>query len=229
MSIRYFLRSNKLPTNPDAYVAQVRPRGTLAEADIIDRMQQKGSTITRADALAVVSLYQQTILDVLSEGYNVVTDTVNYSASIRGTFPSSDVPFNRSRHTIQAVVGPGKRLRTALRNAAVTRIEPASRLPLPLALYDAGSETTNHRLTPGNMARLHGRRLKYDPAATDQGIFFVHEGGQETAVTQTAKIAPSELIFIVPLLSPGTYTLVVRNSPEHLLLEGHLNKTLTVA
>ena len=89
MSIRYFLRPNKLPTNPDAYVAHVKPWGTLMEEDIINRMQRQGSTITREDALAAVYLYQKTILDALGEGYNVVTDTVNYSASRPGTFPGA--------------------------------------------------------------------------------------------------------------------------------------------
>ena len=229
MSIRYFLRPNKLPTNPDAYVAHVKPWGTLMEEDIINRMQRQGSTITREDALAAVYLYQKTILDALGEGYNVVTDTVNYSASIRGSFPGADVSFNRSRHTIQAVVRPGKRLRFALREAAVTRIEPASRLPLPQTLYDAGSETVNHYLTPGSMARLNGRRLKYDPTDELQGIFFLDETRRETAVTQTAKLSPSELIFIVPPMPPGTYTLIVRNIPQQELLQGQLDQRLTIA
>ncbi len=229
MSIRYFLRPNKLPTNPDAYVAHVKPRGTLLEEDIINRMQRQGGTITREDALAAVYLYQKTILDALAEGYNVVTDTVNYSASIRGTFPGADVPFNRSRHTIQAVVRPGKRLHTALRNAPVTRIEPTSRLPLPQTLYDAGSETVNQYLTPGSMVRLNGRRLRYDLTDELQGIFFLDETRRETAVTQIAKLSPGELIFIVPPMPPGTYTLIVRNMPQQQLLQGQLDKRLTIA
>ena len=57
MSIRYFLRPNKLPTNPDAYVAHVKPWGTLMEEDIINRMQRQGSTITRENIRDVFIAY----------------------------------------------------------------------------------------------------------------------------------------------------------------------------
>ena len=226
MPIRYFLRPNQLPTNPDTFVAQVQSVKTLTEADIIDRMDRKGTTVNKEDALAAIYLYQQTILEALTDGYNVVTDTVNYSASIRGTFPQYDTPFRRDRHSVRPVVQPGKRLRATLQEAAVIRLEPTTRNPLPQSLYDASSNTINNLLTPGSMARLNGRRLKYDPTDPTQGIFFVNEARQETAVTLTAKISPSELIFVIPLLPPGTYTLVLRNCPQHTLLEGPLDKPL---
>jgi len=226
MPIRYFLRPNQLPTSPDAFVAQVQAIQTLTEADIIDRMDRKGTTVNKEDALATIYLYQQTILEALTDGYNVVTDTANYSASIRGTFPQYDTPFRRDRHTIRPVVQPGKRLRAALQKAAVVRQEPPIRKPLPQTLYDAGSNTTNNLLTPNGIARLNGRRLKYDPTDPTQGIFFVNEARQQTAVTLTAKISPSELVFVIPALPPGTYTLVLRTCPQHILLEGPLDKPL---
>ena len=229
MTIRYFLRPNKMSADADNYIALVRPIGTLDQNDIIERMQQKGSSVTREDAMAAVHLYHETILQGLSEGYNIVTDTVNFSASIRGTFSGPDAPFRRDRHTIRSVVRPGKRLRGALQNAPVTRLEPTSRAPLPQSFYDVNSDSANRWLTPGGVARLNGRRLKYNPADEPQGIFFLNEAHEETAVTQTIKISPSELFFIVPPLPPGTYYVVVRNVPHQLLLEGQLHKPLTIA
>ncbi|MDZ7693882.1 MAG: DUF4469 domain-containing protein [Balneolaceae bacterium] len=68
-------------------------------------------------------------------------------------------------------------------------------------------------LTPGSGARITGALLKFDQKDPNQGVFFVNiEDGSATRVETTMlKNKPSELIFMNPLLDPGTYYLEVRS------------------
>ena len=66
-------------------------------------------------------------------------------------------------------------------------------------------------MTPGHVGELSGKRLKFDPARLDEGLFFVPlAGGSEVKVTDFQQNTSTELVFHVPSLSPGTYKLFVR-------------------
>ena len=78
-----------------------------------------------------------------------------------------------------------------------------------LEYTDVNSGERNGVLTPGGMGRLVGHRLKFDPADVNQGVFFVAAGG-EVRVDVVGKNLPGELMFMVPALPAGDYTLQVR-------------------
>jgi hypothetical protein len=66
-------------------------------------------------------------------------------------------------------------------------------------------------VTPGNIGELTGSRLRYDPAAADEGIFFVPAaGGAETKVDFVQLNKPASQVFMVPALVAGEYKLEVR-------------------
>lgn len=89
-----------------------------------------------------------------------------------------------------------------LQQAQVEKQEGGERLPRPLDYTDLNSGELNSQATPGGMAQVTGYRLKFDPADTSQGIFFVN--GSATRVSIVGKNNPSELMFLVPAsLAPG--------------------------
>ncbi len=85
-------------------------------------------------------------------------------------------------------------------------------------------------LTPGGMGRLYGARLKFDPSDPRQGIFFIAADKTETRAGCAAENVPQQLIFLIPPLLAGTYTLEVRNLAEDSLAlrRGSLGYALTV-
>lgn len=69
-----------------------------------------------------------------------------------------------------------------------------------------GTQTTNDEVTPGNIGELTGSRLRYDPAAADEGIFFVAAAdGAETKVDCVQLNKPASQVFMVPALVAGDY------------------------
>ena len=84
MSIQYVLQENTLPKG-DKYRARVQARGTVDLDGVIDRMLEQGSTITRADILAVLNNYYTAIERLVLSGYRVVTPEAVFCAQVRGT------------------------------------------------------------------------------------------------------------------------------------------------
>ncbi|MGI8922830.1 MAG: DUF4469 domain-containing protein [Fimbriimonadales bacterium] len=82
---------------------------------------------------------------------------------------------------------------------------------------DLASGTTNTTVRRGNIGTINGSRLQYNPAAIDEGIFFVPTGAggaTQVAGNRVQKNKPGQLVFLVPAAGPtflpGTYFLEVR-------------------
>jgi hypothetical protein len=224
---------NHLTSDPDDYMAMVQPTNTAELEDIINRMIDQGSTVVKADILSVLEDYHQAIESMVLEGQNVNTPGANYGASIKGVFNGQADSYDASRHQVRATVSPGKRFRKAIEGRAqVTKGEAVTPRPNPLEYTDLNSEARNSVLTPGGMGRLVGHRLKFDPTAADQGIFFVAADDTETRVEVVGRNKPAELMFLVPdSLPAGEYTLEVRATMRNNddVRTGALDVPLTVA
>lgn len=234
MTINYALYETQLGNvEPGTHLAIVQSADTAQMEDVIDRMIQQGSTITRADIIGVLEDYCTAVEHLLLEGNRVVTPVANFSTSVRGRFSGPTDAFDGSRHQVAGIVSPGSRLRAAIRNRArVAKQEATQPIPNPVVYVDANTGEQNGALTPGGMGRLVGHRLKIaDPADPAQGLFFVDGGGGETQVTVLGYNKPRELMFLVPPgLAAGDYQVVVRSAfGEDDVREGFLKTTLTVS
>jgi hypothetical protein len=215
MTICYMLTENHLSGAPnDTYRAMVQSNGSVEMESVIDRMIERGSTITRADILAVQEEYQAAIASLLLEGFNVITPGVNYRVGLKGVFTSQTDGFDPSRHSLEASVSPGSQLRRAIRERAQVQKQEATKpRPNPLTYLDANTNESNTVLTPGGMGCLSGHRLKFDPDDINQGIFLTHlnNGNTPVRVEVVGKNSPSELMFMVPAgLPAGDYSLTVQ-------------------
>jgi hypothetical protein len=69
---------------------------------------------------------------------------------------------------------------------------------------DIGTQTTNDEVTPGNIGELTGSRLMYDPAAADEGIYFIAAAaGSQPKVDFVQLNKPASQVFMVPALVAG--------------------------
>lgn len=71
MPVNYYLRPNKLGKDGKTYMANVISTGTVGPEDIIKEMLRRGSTVTRADIVSVLSDYHDSIESFLHNGANV--------------------------------------------------------------------------------------------------------------------------------------------------------------
>jgi hypothetical protein len=210
MPVDYVLQQNNLK-NDGTYMATVRPRLTLDLDDVISGICRLETTVGEADVRSVLTTLFAVIEHEVLLGNSVCTPVANFGVSIRGVFADPDDLYDPTRHQIMARVRPGRRYRRTVRERAeVFRLEDLRIHPNPLVFFDVTSETKNGTLTPGGMGALSGRRLKFEPDDPAQGVFFLTGNGGTTRVEHVAENRPNKLIFAVPALAAGEYSLEVR-------------------
>ena len=214
MSINYSLYENKLPSAEDTYAARVNIKDSVGLDEIADRIVAMGTTVRKADILAVLENTCQACEEYLIEGNRVnVGGVFDLFPSIKGKFDSITDNFDPARHKVEVSAAPGKRIRKAIQeSASVEKQETILPTPALLQFVDLGSETTNTSITVSNIGTIYGHRLKFDPTDPTEGIFFVDSVGAEYKVTEIQKNKPSELVFMNPVMSgaENPYTLEVR-------------------
>jgi len=230
MPLNFALHKNHLTAGPTDYKAVVQNPNSKTLDDIIDLMVSRGSTITRAEALATLEEYRLAVEQLVKDGNNIRTPLVNVSLSIKGVFTGEDANFDPSRHSVRINVIPGTSLREITGDVQVSRIKGRSPQPAPLYLDDLVSGSRNDKLSPNNIARLKGCHLKFDPSDPDQGIFLIAGNGAETRISLVSYNKPSRLDFLVPGLAKGIYRLEVRAIIKNtkIIRKGSLSGEVTV-
>ncbi len=231
MGIEYMIRKTSLTNIPGAHLAHVVP-GQPAEMDeIIERIAEHNTTVSKPDILSVLEDFYVSIEKMLLEGRNVNTPMASFRTSIIGRFEGINDTFEGNRHRIMARVIPGNRLRAAVAKAEPIKLETTDVKPNPNEYIDMNSGVHDSTLTSGGMGELLGYRLVFDPADLLQGIFFRAQDGTETRVQIVGRNMPKDLLFTVPVLPAGTYTVLVRAVMRGTtdVREGVLKPQLTVA
>ncbi|MBN1516485.1 DUF4469 domain-containing protein [Candidatus Sumerlaeota bacterium] len=233
MPINYALFENNLTSAPEDYAAQVQITASADLHDIVQRIVQQGSLSTEAEITAVLEDAIKACESLLLEGHRVnLGGLVELYPRVTGIFDSVTDTFDSSRHRIDIGANPGSRIRkTVRRGAQVMKVEFAKPMPTLVEYADLGSGETNGTVTPGNIGTLNGRRLKFNPNKSDEGIFFLAvSSGAGIKVPAAQKNRPTQLIFVIPAVPPGDYYLEVRARQRDgaELRTGRLDATLTV-
>lgn len=210
MTIPYTLDANNL-TDEGGYFARVRSVGTADLEMIADRIVGRGSTVGKADVIAVLNLLEEVCIDLVLEGYRVhLGDLVQLYCSIEGVFDLANDSFDSSRHALKGTARTGSGLNDALKYRGQARKQELRRpYPTPKEFTDVSSGFRD-RFTPKGMGRLTGVYLKFDPEADDEGLFLIDEAGQEHRLA-VGYNTPGLLIFHLPEVPAGTYYLEVRS------------------
>jgi len=233
MPIQYLLQPSHLTGAPDRYVAHVRVTASFELEAVVDRIIARGSTVTRADVLAVLEDTVAVCEDILIEGGRVnLGGLCQLFPRVKGLFDGLTDTFDPGRHRVDAAAVPGTRLRQTLRKkASLERLPPPDTAPNPVMFHDVTSGTDNGPLTPGGIGAASGNRLKFHPENLDEGVYFRPVSGPETRVDHVQTNYPKKLVFQIPAtLIPGPYRLEVRarHRPSSDLRTGLLQKQLQV-
>jgi len=232
MSLEYYLIPNHITDNPNDYRAVSSNSNTYTIEDVYKQMTREGSTVTKAEALAVFEEITQAISTILEEGHSVVTPLVNISSSVTGVFDEEEDQFDSDRHKVQLNINSGLRLKGLPASIQPTRVEGTEPAPDIKYLHDNVSETRSELLTPEGGARIKGSQLKFDEEDDRQGIFFIdtQDGTEHRVERSPLRNMPKELIFTLPDLPEGEYRLEVRSilNNTSTIRSGILSSPLTV-
>ena len=233
--MKYALRENLLTPAPGNYMAQVADVRSYTLDEIINLMMEKGSSVTRADAAAVLQVYGEVCALLVANGAALNTPLMNASMSISGVFDGANDSFDRRRHAVNLNMTTGTLLRDALASVKCEKTQIASTDPYITEVKDVVSDTVNSALTKGGIVQITGSRLKFDAKDETQGIFFVPETGAPVRATVVAENKPARLTALIPqTLDAGIRYIEIRtklldnNKSLKTMKTGRFAKPLTV-
>ncbi len=156
-------------------------------------------------------------------------DLVSFSVSTGEDLSGADATVS-SAVEIRVNAQPAATLINTVREqATLEKVYKAARQPLLTALYDVitGGENV---YTAGNIVRLRGDDLKFDPNANDEGVFFVGGDGSATRIASYAQAGSRELMFLVQPTLSGVQSVELRTRYEtETLRAGRMQATITPA
>jgi len=235
----YRLIKNHLFGEEVRYSGRVVHTETLTFDDIVDLMMYHGSTVTRADIMAVKEDLINAIVMAVLLGKRVVTPFGIYGLRVTGTFTGPEDSIEEGRNKVLASFRGSTEIHDAVDNqVTLTKHRPGVPRPTPLTSKNFYKDAPDTELSPGHTARIYGEQLRFDPEDPEQGIFLLPvengsgplNGAEVVRVEEVTRSTPSEATFLVPPdLAPGDYTLEVRTRVNQKNLRtGQLEQILTV-
>lgn len=226
MSVFYALVDNPLTKPTTDLRASVRPVEGVTEDELIEMIVLHNTGITASVARKVLAEYQKALRFFLEKGRHVNTPLINTTFSISGVFDHAEDAFDRNRHELRLNFKAGSFFKGITEQINPTKVEANTNLPSITGLVDTESGTQNDILTPNELLRITGKRLKFDETDPEQGVFLVNAQRKDVRLTKFAECMPSKIIGKAPdKLAAGAYTLEVRTGDGRM---GQLKHTLTV-
>jgi hypothetical protein len=219
MSMALAIRAmrNNLGKGASPYYALASWSGLVESEDFIDRMAATPTTLSKTDIVAVFQLAREELSSLLAEGYYVKTPLGSAIPRASGKLATTADPFQPNRADSGHELRFDFKLDPAISREALAHMQYRRKetrdIPGP-RIYSISSIRggLENRACPGELIRIRGLRLKFDPKDETQGLFLRPASGEETRVYAYAHIMPSLLIAQLPEeLAEGNYRAFVRS------------------
>jgi len=206
MNIKYFIYQTRL-RDESKFFGRIMLKGICGHSELVERMLDMGSSLTKPDVLAVLQLLSMTIAKVCSEGYKVSLDgLVQITPVLGGEFLDKTDTFLPSRNAVYLTSRVSRSLneRIAL-TAGVEKVIVDENRPILLDVVDSEADDGTEELTRGHIISITGKRLKFDSSRLGEYLRLVNAENQTEFVTvgRFHKLADQELVFRLPPVSFG--------------------------
>jgi hypothetical protein len=208
--IKAFLYENFLTSNPNDYVARVSSERSLNVPEICQSAVSRGGADVSAPAMEhSVNLFFKEMGYQLCDGYSVNTGYFTAGTQIRGVFDSPVEKFNSEKHSVFFQFNQGEILRKEIPTIEVNVLGVAENTTFIGQVIDVKTGSVNETLTPNRNLRIAGNKIKI-AGNGDTGIYFINQTDNQRTKVDASEIItnnPSEVMIIIPELTPGTYNL----------------------
>ncbi len=208
----YFLTENHLTPDPDDRTAIPVNVRSYNDDQIIDRMLLRGTTLTRADAQAAITLYREEHGYIIEEGGAINTGLMKAAPAIKGKFNNATDSYDPARHTFYYSANLAQPLKEKAAKMKMNKVQPPATGPVITVVKDSISQLTDGTMTAGGVLDIYGLRLKVFPETGGNGVFFIAVDGTEHQAETLIENKPSRIIAMIPALPQGDYTLEVRTN-----------------
>lgn len=212
MNLKYALIESLITADTSDYTALVQDTDSYGIDAITQKMLDKGSTVTRADVLAVLTNFFEVVEQITREGGAIHTDLMQSRPSITGVFNGADDKFDPKRHQIHTNLNPGKSLKKATEQIITQKVDAPQIGPHITEVKDAVSGSINTALTSEGAVELVGNGLKIAGLDLATGVWFhnLAIGASSYKVATVVINTDKQLIVTAPTLPAGEYHIELR-------------------
>jgi hypothetical protein len=194
------------------FVAEVSTAGnTLHNADIAARIVAGRSELRPETILGILQERDEIVRAAIAEGSAVQDGCLHIAPRVTGAWTGVNHAFDGAAHKITVDASPGPELRAALETVGVEVLGEKDSGAYIGLVTDIATGKTDGTVTPDEDIVVTGDKIKIAPEDDSAlGVFFVNAAGAETRVTRKlTENLPKRLVFRVPPLPSGSYTLKV--------------------
>jgi hypothetical protein len=231
----YHLVPSSVLNKKTPYYARTLAVRTVGREELIKVMAEANTTLTRQDILGCLDLLEEKAADILRQGFSLDTGIFTARVNLRGAFTGSDDFFDPQRHTLHLRLGASPSFKKrVLRLLKPVRGPNPGQGPSITHITDYTTGSRNGRLTPGGLAEIKGRGLRYDRDRDDCGFFLAAEkdGPQPGKKYRPASLERltdrTALIRLPSSLPAGTYNVGMDKQYMASTISVTLMKPLTV-
>ena len=201
MAIRYHINKSKL-NSKITNVGRVDLKGSFTREMLIDRMLEMGSSVTRADILAVVNNFEQAIKNICLEGNKVTLEGFcQFTPTIGGTFEHETDGFDSTRNEIYITSQISASYnRDFAQKAVMEKITVDQKKPILLEVVNVADKKVNTNVKVNGIVTISGESLKFDETSTDEYLRFINADNpnESVKITQIQKVTDKEIVFLFP-------------------------------
>jgi hypothetical protein len=220
---KVWLRPNLLTKDVENdLTAEVSTAGnTLRNSDIAARIVAGRSEFRLETIAGILQTRDEIVRDALAQGSAVQDGCVRMAPRVGGVWIGVNHAFNPSEHKLTLDVSPSPEMRAVLETVGVEVLGEKDSGAFIGLVTDVTTGKTDGTITPDEDIIVTGDKIKVAPGddtgfEAGLGVFFVDETGAETHVTRKlTENNPKKLVFRVPPLAEGAYTLKVVTRYTH--------------
>ena len=218
---------NSLKTGKKAYCFRSVIDQTLGAEELIKEIISYNSTITEADARAVLSVLNDRVKHFVNLGYNVELPFAYIHLKANGTVAKLNDGFTPGTgdHRFEVTCTFKEDAAKEMENSVSYRVAGIGWAILPkiteLASINAmGKESEVLSFLSKDILRIKGCNLSFNASDKSQGVFFIDQMGNETHASRYNNIGTAITdVFIPKELAAGSYKVKIVTSPRKDCLE----------
>lgn len=179
---------------------------------LIEEIVKRNSTVTKQEAAAVISLYEDLIREQLRAGNTVSTGIFQASLSMRGAFESETDKIDYKKHKASIVIRPASgQNKSVCKGLRFHKYGKTRHRYYISNLFDSQTRRTD-TLTCGGLFTINGKGLKVYSYENKYDLRLTASDGTQRSL-HIPEASPSRLSAVVPAdLPPGPATLTLRLS-----------------